>query len=72
MQIHGLFLKITLLKKMIQFIRLKKWGMPCKIMINLKDVKRVELYYGTKQKSKIRLWLESNKIFGRLFKEQGD
>ena len=48
----------------------KEMGMPCKIMINLKEVKRVELYYGIKEKSKIRRWLERNIFFGRFFKEQ--
>ena len=50
----------------------KEMGMPCKIMVNLKDAKRVELYYGVKHKSKIRLWFERNKVFCRFFKERKD
>ena len=48
----------------------KDMSYPTKLAINLKDVKRVELYYGKKQKSKVREWLENNKILGRFFKEQ--
>lgn len=43
---------------------------PTKIAVSLKDVKRVELYYGIKEKSKFRKWLGNNKILGRFFKEQ--
>lgn len=48
----------------------KEMGFPCRIVVNLKDVKRVELYYGIKKKSKLRLWLEKNRFFKRFLKEQ--
>ena len=47
----------------------KEMGMPCRIAIRLADAKRIELYYGTHNKSKVRLWLERNRIFKYFFKE---
>ncbi len=47
-------------------------GNNCRIAINLKNVKRVELYYGNKEKPKLRKWLEKNKFFGRFFKNTDD
>lgn len=41
-----------------------------RLALKLSDVNRIELYYGNKKKSKLRLWLEKNKFFKRFFKEQ--
>lgn len=53
-------------------ITYKSSDMQCssRLALNLNDVKRVELFYGNKQKSKLRLWLERNELFKRFFKEQ--
>lgn len=43
-----------------------------RLALKLCDVKRVEMFYGNEEKSKIRLWLENNKVFKKFFKEQRD
>lgn len=47
----------------------KDMSYPTVLVINMKDVNRVEVFYGKQQKSKLRNWLEKNKFFGRFFKD---
>ena len=48
---------------------LVKTETPCRIAIRLADAKRIELFYGVIEKSKVRIWLENNKYFKRFFKK---
>lgn len=41
-----------------------------RLALKVSDVNRIELYYGNKKKTKLRLWLEKNKVFKHFFKEQ--
>lgn len=40
----------------------KEMGLPCKLMIKISEVQRVEMFYGEKQESKIKLWFRNRRL----------